>query len=167
MPEHHRPHPVEESLPVRGPEKDDREVLDLAGLCEGQRLEELIEGAQAAGEDDESTRVLDEHVLAHEEVAELHAEVDVLVQLLLAGELDVAADRQAACLMAAAVDRLHHPGATAGDDREATAREGCPKVAAGLVDGLVRFRARRAEDGYSGPDIVQGVEALDKLRQDA
>jgi len=61
----------------------------LARLRQGQRLEELVERAQAAWEDHESPRVLDEHVLAHEEVAELDAEVDVCIQLLLARQLDL------------------------------------------------------------------------------
>ena len=52
-------------------------MADLAGLDEGQRLEQLVEGAEAAGQDHEPIGVLDEHHLAREEVAELDAEVDV------------------------------------------------------------------------------------------
>ena len=48
--------PVEQPAPVLGAEEDDREVLDLAGLDEGERLEQLVEGAEAAGEDDEALR---------------------------------------------------------------------------------------------------------------
>src|ERR1700747_2125637 len=103
--------PVEQTLPVRRAEKDDRKVLDLSRLRESERLEELIERAEAARKDDEPSGVLHEHVLADEEVAELDAEVDVLVQRLLVGKLDVAADRESAGLVAAAVDGLHDPGA--------------------------------------------------------
>ena len=99
-----------------------REVLDLAGLDQRQRLEQLVERPEAAREDDEALGVLDEHDLAHEEVAELHAEVDVLVQALLEGQLDVAADGDAARLLRPAVGGLHDARAAAGDDREALLR---------------------------------------------
>src|SRR5206468_5358419 len=112
-------HPVKETTPVRRPEQNDREVLDLAGLSKRQRLEELVESAEAAGEDHEASRVLHEHVLAYEEVAELDAEVDVLVQRLLVRQLDVAAHGQPAHLVASAVDGLHDPGPATGDDGEA------------------------------------------------
>ena len=82
-------------------DEDDREVADLAGLDEGQRLEQLVHRPEAAGQDDEAVGVLDEHDLAHEEVAELDAEVDVRVEPLLVGQLDVAADRQSPALAAA------------------------------------------------------------------
>src|SRR5919204_3481422 len=72
--------PGEKPMPVRLSEEDDREVLDLSGLRERQRLEQLVEGAKAAGEDDEAARVLDEHRLAREEVAKLDAQSAVVVQ---------------------------------------------------------------------------------------
>ena len=66
-----------------------------------------------------AVRVLHEHRLAGEEVAELDAEVDVGVERLLVRQLDVAADREPAALLAAAVGRLHRARAAAGDDRVA------------------------------------------------
>ena len=57
------------------PAQDHREVVDLAGLDERQRLEQLVERAEPAGKDDEALRVLHEHRLAHEEVAEVQREV--------------------------------------------------------------------------------------------
>ncbi len=55
----------------------DREVAHLAGLDQGQGLEQLVHGPEAAGQDHEAVRVLHEHDLAGEEVAELDAQVDV------------------------------------------------------------------------------------------
>src|SRR5205809_6281779 len=139
--EHHLPHPAEQTGPVLGPIEDDRKVLDLARLGKGQRLEELVEGAQTAGKDDEAASVFDEHVLADEEVAELDAEGDVVVELLLVGQLDVAADRQPAGLLAPAVDGFHDPRAAAGDDGETAPRQRGPK---GPARGVVRIIRRRA-----------------------
>ena len=57
--------------PVRRAEQHDREVADLAGLAQRRRLEQLVERAEAAGEDDERARVAHEHHLAREEVVEV------------------------------------------------------------------------------------------------
>ena len=108
-----------EAGPVVPAEEDDRELIDLAGLDERQRLERFVERAEAAGEDDERVRVLDEHRLPDEEVAEVHQRIDVRVGALLEGQLDVAADRAAAAELGALVRRLHDARAGAGDDREA------------------------------------------------
>jgi hypothetical protein len=83
------------AAPELAAHEDHRELVDLAGLHEGQRLEQLVHRPEAAGADDERLRVLDEHRLAGEEVAELDAEVDPLVQALLEGQLDPEPDRQA------------------------------------------------------------------------
>ena len=55
----------------------------LAGLDQGERLEELVERAEAAREDHERVGVANEHQLPDEEVVELDAEVDVGVERLL------------------------------------------------------------------------------------
>src|SRR5687767_5418287 len=68
--------PIQQPLPVRAPEQDHREVLDLPRLDQRERLEQLVQRAEAAREDDKSLRVLDEHRLAHEEVAEVERDVD-------------------------------------------------------------------------------------------
>jgi hypothetical protein len=106
-------HPGEEAVPVGVTHEDDREVPDLAGLDEGERLEQLVERPEPAGHDHERVRVLHEHRLAGEEVVELHREVHVRVEMLLAGQLDVAADGQATLLVGALVGRLHGAGVRA------------------------------------------------------
>ena len=64
--------PAHEAGPVVPAEEDHGELVDLAGLDQRERLEQLVERAEAAGKDDERVRVLDEHRLPHEEVAEVH-----------------------------------------------------------------------------------------------
>src|SRR3989454_1793046 len=85
--------PVGHPLPVRPAEQDDRKMAHLAGLDQGQRFEQLVHRAEAAGKHDERRRVLHEHRLAHEEIAEIDGSLDVLVEPLLERQLDVAADR--------------------------------------------------------------------------
>ena len=64
---------VEQRRPVLAVDEDRREVPDPVGLDQGQALEHLVEGAEAAGEDDEGAGVADEHQLAGEEVVEVAA----------------------------------------------------------------------------------------------
>ncbi len=111
------------SLPVVGVEEDDREVPDLLRLPQGQRLPQLVLGAEAAGEDDEAFGGLDEHDLSHVEVVEGEREVTPRVQILLERQRDVEADREPAGLLATTVRGLHHSRPAARDDCEARLRE--------------------------------------------
>ena len=74
-------------------------------------------------------------------MAELDPHLHVVVERLLVGQLDVAADRQPAGLLAPAVDRLHDPRAAARDDGETAPRQRGPK---GPARGVVRIVRRRA-----------------------
>ena len=94
--EHRVAQPVDEALPVRDAHQHDRELGHLARLRQRHRLEELVERAEAAGQHDEAVGVLEEHHLAREEVAEVDAEVDVLVEAGLEGQLDAEPHRRAA-----------------------------------------------------------------------
>ena len=89
-------HPVDQPVPERRAHEQHREVADLPGLDEDERLEQLVERAEAAGEDHEGVRVADEHDLAREEVVELQREVDDRVGGLLERQLDVQPDRPGA-----------------------------------------------------------------------
>ena len=141
-------------------------AADLAGLDEGERLEQLVERPEPAGQDDEGVRVLHEHRLAGEEVAELDAEVDVGVERLLVRQLDIAPDREAATLLAAAVGRLHRARTTTGDDREAVLGEGSCDPARELVVRMAGRCPGGAEDRDGGADGRERVEALHELRED-
>src|SRR4051794_37620567 len=151
--------PVDQPVPVGRVDQADRELVDLAGLDQRQRLEELVERAEAAGQDDERVRVADEHDLAREEVVELERVGDVAVGVLLEGQLDVQADRARAGLARAAVGGLHGAGPAPGDDGEAGLAEPPADPAGELVLPRARRRARRAEDRDAAMDPVQRAEA--------
>ncbi len=154
-------------LPELGPHQDQGEVLDLAGLDQRRALEDLVHGAEAAGEDHEGVGVLDQHHLADEEVAELEPAVDVRVRLLLGGEDDVAADRRRADVAGAAVGGLHDPRAAAGHHREAGAAEPPADLAGEGVVAVVLLEAGGAEDGDAGAHEVEAAEAADEVGADA
>ena len=94
-------------------------MLDRRRLDQRQSLEQLIERPEPARADHERAGVPDEHHLAGEEVPEAQPDVEVVVEPLLAGKLDVASHRQRARVARAAIGRLHQAAATAGDHREA------------------------------------------------
>src|SRR5262249_23281458 len=83
-------------------------------------LEELVERAEAAGEDHQRLRQVGEPELAHEEVVELEMQAlgDIRVGALLERQPDVQADRLPAAFAGAAVGGLHDPGAAARRDDE-------------------------------------------------
>ena len=140
---------------------------DFSGLDQRQCLEQLIHGAEAAREDDEGFRVLDEHRLAHEEVVELDAEVDELVEALLERQLDVETDRQTATFTGAHVGRFHYARAAASDDGEAPPGELGRQRARGIVHRVGRTNARRTEERYSRTQGGQRIEARHELGLDA
>ena len=66
---------VDHFLPVLRSVDDDGDLLgELVGLGEGEKLEHFVEGAEAAGENDQRLGQVGEPVLAHEEVVELEVE---------------------------------------------------------------------------------------------
>ena len=67
---------------------------------------------------DERLRVLHQHDLPHEEVAESDDLIDVGIGILLVGENDVAADAAAAGFLCAAVGGFHDAGPAAGQHRK-------------------------------------------------
>ncbi len=167
MLDHLRPDPLEQAPPIVAAEEDDGEVVDLLGLHQRQRLEELVEGAEATGEDDEGLGILDEHRLAHEEVAEVLGDVDVGIGAVLARQIDGQPHRDAVGLLGAAVGRLHDARTATGDDGEALVRELGRERPGLLIHGLIRLRASGAEDADGGAQAGERVEALDELAHDA
>src|SRR3954470_17895855 len=95
--------PVHEPGPVVAAHQHDREVADLVGLAERDRLEQLVERAEAAGQHHEADRVAHEEQLAREEVVAGELAVEVWVLVLLERQLDVQADRRRSALLRAAV----------------------------------------------------------------
>ena len=71
--------PLAQPLPILLAEQNHRKILDLSGLNERERLEQLVESPIPAGEHDESRGILDEHGLANEEELEVEAAGQVRV----------------------------------------------------------------------------------------
>ena len=88
-------------------------------------------------------RVLHEHRLAGEEVAEVDADVDPLVIALLEGQLDAQADRHPAGLAGALVRGLHRARTATGDDGMASLGQQPPDLDAEVVLGLSAAIRRR------------------------
>ncbi len=158
--------PIQSSRPCQYPEsdQDDGELAHLVGLDQRERLEQLVERAEPAGEEDESLRSLHQHHLAGVEVAEGEGEVEKPVGLLLVRELDVEADREAPGLLRASVGCLHHAGAAAGDHREAGLGQQPAAQASAFVVRVagVRFAPIRTPSRQAA-DAVHGLEALQQL----
>ena len=140
-------------------------ILPVA--TQGQRLEQLVHRAEAAGEHHEGLRVLDEDGLADEEVPELHAHVHVLVEAGFQRQLDAEADGDAARLGGALVRRLHDPRAAAGDHRVARLDQPGGDVVGQPVLGRVPFGPGRPEDRHGHAELGQQAEPLDELSLDA
>jgi hypothetical protein len=142
-------------------------VIDrLAGLDQSQRLEQLIERAESTRKDDEGIGVADEHQLPGEEVVELDAQVDVGIDRLLVGQLDVEADRERAGVLGAAVDGLHRSGTASGDHREAGLADRATHLAGEVVLGCIGRRAGGTEHADRRADLAQLVEPEDELALD-
>ena len=158
--------PVVEPAPVVAAEQDDGELGDLLGLHQRERLEQLVQRAEAAREAHERLRVLHEHRLAGEEVAEVDAEVDPVVEALLERQLDAEPDREPARLRAAPVRRLHHARPAAGDHGVAGVGQRRAQRPPGRVLGVVARGAGRAEHGDRAGHLGQRAEPLHELGLD-
>ena len=162
-----RANEVQQLLPVVRIEEDDREVEHLVGLDQRERLEELVERAEAAGEDHEALCGLHEADLARVEVVERDVDVEVRVRVLLVRQLDVEADREAAAFLRAAVRGLHHAGPAPGDHRPTRLREEATGLARGMVSGVVLSNPRGTEERDGGRrDPLHRLEAALELARD-
>ena len=72
------------------------EVLDLAGLNQRQRFEQLVERADSSGQPDEGVRVLYSSIFRTKKCLAGDPAIEVRLRFLLVRQLDVAADRPAA-----------------------------------------------------------------------
>ena len=145
---------VDDRVPIFAAVEDDGDLLHAARLAEAERVEQLVERAEAAGEDDERGGAQDEVELAHREVVELEAEIgrDVRVGLLLVRQIDVEADALGAGFERAAVGGFHDAGAAAGHDDELRA-----------AVGLLRGRNDAAELAGFVVEVALGHDPLGPL----
>ena len=114
---------VDDRVPVLAAVEDDGNLLHPPRLAQAERVEQLVERAEAAGKDDQRGRPQDEVKLPHREVVELEAQIgrDVRIRLLLVRQVDVEADALRAGFERAAVGGLHDAGPAAGHDDELAA----------------------------------------------
>ena len=149
------PHPVEQPRPVVAADEDDRVVDRLAGLDQGQHLEQLVERPVAARQDDDRVRVAHEHQLAGEEVVEGEADVDsrgsapARTGSRMLSPTEVAPASRAPRL-AASISPGPPPVITA-NPASPIAR---PISRARAYSGSLGRRARRAEDADRGADLA-------------
>src|SRR3990167_3144473 len=159
--------PGDEPAPIRLVHQDDRHLARLAGLHQCERLEQLVERAEAAGQDDERGGELREHHLAREEMLEAKPDVVVPVRVLLARQIDVEAHREALAVEGALVGGFHHPGPAARDHRETGVGEQPRSLLGKLVVRLARSHARAAEYRHGGTDPGEPLGRLDELCHNA
>ena len=113
---------VDHLRPIVATEQDDRHRLHAVRLPQGERLEHLIERTEAAWKEHDSGGPQDEVKLSQCKILELKAEFrrDERIGLLLAGQLDVEADRLASDIEGTTVGRFHDARPAAGDDHVVT-----------------------------------------------
>ena len=129
-------------------EEHDRRRLRLAGLHQRQQLERLVERAEAAGQQHEAVRLLDELELAGEEVAEVDELRVALGEELGRRRLERQPDAHAERVVGAGAlePGLHDPGAGAGDDHPVVGGHRGREPPGLVVERVVGLGAGRPED---------------------
>ena len=154
-------------FPVEFPAKeDDREILDLAGLDEGQRFEEFIQSPESPGDDDKGVGVFDQQRLPDEEVSDIDPLIEVRVGVLLHREHDVAAHRAAADILGTSIGCFHETGSAPGHDGESQLGDLGGQSPRQIV---IRARFRKTsgtKHRHTRSGKVQGPEAANKLPSD-
>src|SRR5690606_4717948 len=90
-------------------------AVQLAGLGQGEDLEQFIEGAEAPGKNDYGPGHMREPELAHEEIVEFEIELGGYVRIggLFMRQPDIQADGASSRVGRAAIGRLHQAGTPA------------------------------------------------------
>src|SRR5262249_37406823 len=92
--------------------------------------------------------------------------IEVRIELLLYGQLDVAADGKAAHIFGPAVGRLHDARAAACHDGKTQLRQSSADLPGELVVGVTFGKPRRAKNRDAGTDKVQRAKAPNELSRD-
>src|SRR6266542_4870060 len=154
---------VEQLFPIIGSHDHNREVFDLPGLDQGERFEQLIEGACAAGHNGERVGVLNQQRLAREEIMHPHAAIEINICRLLGGQLNRASDRAATGLLSAEVCRFHDSRAAASNYSEAKLRHCSAHFSSQLVMWIVRLDPGGAEDGHAWTDEMKRAKSAQEI----
>ena len=151
--------PLHQILPVARSIEQDGHGADFLGLNEGQHLKQLVEGAEAAGKDDEGPGVLHQHHLADEEVPEGERDVLVRIGCALERKLDVGRDGNGTGFLRTPVGGLHDARSAARDDGEALFAEPVRDLVSSHAVGVVLREPGRAEERDGGTKARQFSEA--------
>ena len=121
---------------------------------------------EPAGQDNESLRILHEHGLAGEEVAEVDAKVHPLVEALLEGQLDAQPHGYAVALDSALVRGLHGARTAAGNDGYAGFSQFAAHFDAQLVVRGAGLGAGGPEHADGRAEVGEGTETFHELALD-
>src|SRR5207245_4305038 len=99
--------------------------------------------------------VLDEHQLAHIEMAESDPLIQIGIGSLFLGQLDVAANRVSAGLLGSAIGGFHDARSAAGHYREPGPGQTSADFQGELVVGLVLHKSSGSEDSHARADEMQ------------
>ena len=120
-------------------------------LRQHQHFEHLVKRAVASGEEDCARRVLHEHGLADEEIAELDSEIYPIVGGFFEGELNGKTHRSASRKRCSTVGRLHDAGAAAGNDSDVLIGKLACNLHGVFIVRVGWFGSSRSEYGYRRP----------------
>src|SRR5690606_684565 len=123
------------------PDKDNRKVFDDTGLYQREDFKELVHGAQPAGHDDKSERILDKQDFAYKEVPHIDPSVHVWIGLLFVRQLDVTANRNATIFPCTPVCGFHNAGATPCQYRYAGFSKFLSHFIGLLIVGMIFFES--------------------------
>ena len=154
--------PVEQLAPVVRPTRTTGKCEHLAGLDQRQRLEQLVERAEAAGEDDEALGRLHEARLARVEVLEGSPMSRYGFGSCSCGSSMLKPTESPPRLLRAAVRGLHHARAAAGDDGPAAPRRRAAPAARARLVRRGCPRAMRAEPKIGRPPAGRCVATASK-----
>ena len=119
---------ADDGSPVGLINQHDRDRRRLARLAQGKNLEQLVECAEAAGEDHQGVGAHRQMHLPHREIVKPEGQLRCgpAVRLLFLRQGDVEADRRSPRLGGAAVGRRHDARAPAGGDDIVAGSAACP-----------------------------------------
>src|SRR5699024_2562931 len=129
-------------------------------------FKKLIHRTHATWQTDKSLRVLQKHGLARKEIAEINAEVDVLIKPLLKGKFNAQAHGKPTGFISTTVSSFHDSGATTGYHSIIVLHQLCSQIDALCILRRIFLRARRTIYGHGFWQVAQCIKSRDKFTLD-
>src|SRR5258708_7758621 len=142
-------------------------MFDFPVLNQSERLKKLVQGADAAGHNNEGIGIFYQQRFANEKIMQPYTTIEIHVGCLLEWQLDVASNRAASDLFCAAIGRLHDARAATGHHREAKPGNRRAHLQGQVVMRIVRFDSRRAEDGYTSTNEMKSAISAQEIAHDS